>query len=389
MVEAVRNVEDAIGSGEERRISQGERLNREVLAKSLVATRDIAAGEKITEAMIEIRSPGRGLQPSRLRELVGVVACRDMKKGDMFFDSDIRGEAVRPRPYRFDRPWGIPVRYHDIRDLTKTVPLDLVEIHFSYRDLDLAPADYFDGPTEIGLVIHSPELFAGDHLMDLSSDDEAYRKRSMQELQRVIDRTRELKQYFPKTERPLIIINAGGFTSDRFLSVERRQPMYDRIGAALAEVDAEGVEIIPQTMPPFPWHFGGQRYHNLFMDPHEIVDFCKQHGVRVCFDTSHSQLACNYFGWSMRQFVRQVGPYTAHLHIVDAKGNDDEGLQIGAGDIDFEALGEDLRQWAPGVSFIPEIWQGHKNAGEGFWFALSRLEERFAPEPATGDREAS
>jgi len=26
------------------------------------------------------------------------------------------------------------------------------------------------------------------------------------------------------------------------------------------------------------------------------------------------------------------------------------------------------------ASFIPEIWQGHKNEGEGFWIALERLE---------------
>jgi N-acetylneuraminate synthase len=25
-------------------------------------------------------------------------------------------------------------------------------------------------------------------------------------------------------------------------------------------------------------------------------------------------------------------------------------------------------------SCIPEIWQGHKNEGEGFWVALERLE---------------
>ena len=29
-----------------------------------------------------------------------------------------------------------------------------------------------------------------------------------------------------------------------------------------------------------------------------------------------------------------------------------------------------------GASFIPEIWQGHKNMGEGFWTALERLEGR-------------
>lgn len=378
MVKAIRNVELAMGTGDKREISQGERLNREVLAKSLVAARDLRAGEIITADMLETRSPGRGLQPSRTAELVGVAACRDMKKGDLFFETDIAGQCVRSRDYAFDRPWGIPIRYHDFATLAAPTKADLVEIHFSYRDLDLDPAGYFQAATPFQLVVHSPELFAGDHIMDLSSDDEAYRNRSIAELQRVIDRTRELKRFFPATERPPIIINAGGFTADQFMPHAERARRYDRIADALRQVNAEGVEIIPQTMPPFPWHFGGQRFHNLFMAADETVAFCKRHGMRVCLDISHSRLACNHFGWSWRDFVRDLGPFTAHLHVVDAKGAHDEGLQIGDGDIDFESLGADLDRWAPGVGFIPEIWQGHKNQGEGFWVALDRLEKAWS-----------
>jgi N-acetylneuraminate synthase len=49
-------------------------------------------------------------------------------------------------------------------------------------------------------------------------------------------------------------------------------------------------------------------------------------------------------------------------------------LQIGEGDIDFVRLGEILGKGSPNASFIPEIWQGHKNGGEGFWVALERIE---------------
>ena len=33
-----------------------------------------------------------------------------------------------------------------------------------------------------------------------------------------------------------------------------------------------------------------------------------------------------------------------------------------------------MEKKAPSASFIPEIWQGHKNNGEGAWLALERLE---------------
>jgi N-acetylneuraminate synthase len=146
---------------------------------------------------------------------------------------------------------------------------------------------------------------------------------------------------------------------------------------SLSQLDTDGVEIIPQTMPPFPWHFGGQRNHNLFVDPQDIADFCRQHNYRVCLDISHSKLACTHNKISFKEFLKQVGPYTAHLHIADAKDVDGEGLQIGEGEIDFPALAENLERYAPHASFIPEIWQGHKNDGEGFWIALEKLENYF------------
>ncbi len=111
------------------------------------------------------------------------------------------------------------------------------------------------------------------------------------------------------------------------------------------------------------------------MDPKDTVSFCRDYGYRLCFDISHAKLACTHFGWSFREYLEQVGPYSAHLHIADAKDVDGEGLQIGEGDIDFPALVEGLDRFAPEASFIPEIWQGHENEGEGFWVALEYLEK--------------
>lgn len=68
-------------------------------------------------------------------------------------------------------------------------------------------------------------------------------------------------------------------------------------------------------------------------------------------------------------------PYTVHLHVADAKGVAGEGIQIGHGEVDFVMLRDRLNRFAPKVQFIPEVWQGHKNKGEGFWAALQSLEK--------------
>lgn len=375
MVQGIRQVEESLGTANERRLSQGELMNRETLAKSLTITCDLEPGQIITAEMIEVKSPGRGLQPNRKAELIGLKAKRAFKAGDFFFPSDLVQEQAQARNYRFKKPWGVPVRYHDFKAIMAKSNPDFLEFHLSYKDMDLDIHQYFDRTYDLDLVVHSPDLFAGDFLLNLSALDEDYRRRSVRELQRVINITRMLKPFFKKASRPLIVGSLGGVSKEAHLPISERQILYDLIAKSLSELDTEGVEIIPQTLPPFPWYFGGQLYLNLFVDPKDTAEFCREHNYRLCLDISHAKLACNYFKWSFKEFLEQVGPYSAHLHIADAEGVDGEGLQIGKGDIDFPALAEVLEKVAPNASFIPEIWQGHKNEGEGFWIALEQLEK--------------
>ena len=377
MVKGIREVEEAMGTPGVRSLSQGELMNREVLAKSLIAIEDIPEGSVINNELISIKSPGRGLQPNRRGDLVGKAARRDISRGDFFYPSDLGEGVVEPRPYQFNRPWGIPVRYHDFMKLESISNPELLEFHLSYKDLELSPDDFFTEPTKCGLVVHSPELFAGDHVLDLVSEDSSYLRESIDNLQRTIDVARDLNRWFPKTKRPLLIVNVGGFTNHGLLPKGKRQNLYNKLVETLKKVDQEDIEIIPQSMPPFPWHFGGQQYHNLFVDPHEIDQFCKDTGYRVCFDVSHSALACNYIGISMDDCIQLVGPHTAHLHIADASGVDGEGLQIGEGTVDFSSMAKSLSKYSPQAGFIPEIWQGHKDSGSGFWWALEQLESWF------------
>jgi N-acetylneuraminate synthase len=252
---------------------------------------------------------------------------------------------------------------------------DFVEFHLSYKDLELNPENYVKHMREMDFIVHAPELFEGDHILNLASDDEAYLDQSLLNIDRVIRIARKLRGYFPATKKPMIVTNMGGFTHNGHVNATERRKMYRRVKKALDRIEQDGVELIAQTMPPFPWHFGGQSYHNLFVDPLEIKTFYEENGLRICLDISHSRLACNYYEWNFKEFIQTIGPYVAHMHIVDAKGVDQEGLQIGYGDIDFTYLGELLNKYCKNISFIPEIWQGHKNVGEGFWMALTKLEK--------------
>ena len=374
MVTAIREVESALGTKKARRVTQGEMMNRESLGKSLVVNTALDVGDVIEAHMVDVRSPGRGLQSNRLAALVGLSARRPLRPGDVLFPSDIGQVVSEPRNYSFDRPMGIPVRYHDLGVLRDRSNFDFLEFHLSYKDLEEDETSYFDETADMDLVVHSPDLFQNDHLLDLSAPDNSYRRTSIDHLAQVVDLTRRLATWFDRAVRPRIVVSVGGFTQNSSLDVHERQDRYDAVSDLLDQLDLSGVEILPQTMPPFPWYFGGQRFMSLFIDPTEIANFYERHDYRICFDTSHSKLACTHHHWSFSQFVTTVGPHVGHLHLGDASGVDGEGLQILDGEIDFQMLRRELRRVSPEASFIPEIWQGHKNDGAGFWRAFELLE---------------
>ena len=379
MVNSIRDVEEAIGNSSARSLSQGEMMNRETLAKSLVAKKAVSKGDIIDRSMIDVRSPGQGLQPHKQDELLGKVAIRDIEMGDFFYQADVDGEVISARNYLFDRPFGIPVRYHDYEKLAILSNLDFVEFHLSFQDLEVDIHSVFSKQQKIGFAIHAPELFANDHIIDLSAKNTEDLEISRTNLQEVVSLTRKLKEYFPTTETPVIVLNAGGFSDRAFIDHQDTPAMYEQVAKELLATEQAGVEIIIQSMPPFPWHFGGQRYHNLFVNPDEISTFCERYQTRICLDISHAMMACNYYGWDLSNYVAKVGKYTAHLHISDALGDSGEGVQMGSGDVNFAQLGQTLKEHVPGVMFIPEIWQGHKNSGEGFWQAFAKLESHMQP----------
>ena len=377
MVQRVREVEEALGSSEPRAVSTGEMMNRVNLAKSLVAARDIEPGELIDRGALDIKSPGRGLQPNALERLVGRTANRALRAGDFFYATDLSDAVAKGRDFEFRRPWGLPVRYHDVETLTADCTPDFLEFHFSYKDLEIDPATVLAERLPMGFACHAPDLFQGDFLLNLASEDDAHWERSITELQRVIDLTRSLRPFFTTDVDPVVISSLGGFSTDRHAPLDELPDMYARVAAGLDRVDDSGVRLACQTLPPFPWYMGGQLYCNLFVRAVDTAQFASRYGRRLCLDVSHSKLAATFLGQPFSEAVELLAPHTEHLHLVDAVGVDGEGVQVGDGEVDWAVLARQLDALAPGVSFIPEIWQGHVNNGEGFWLALERLEQWF------------
>ena len=366
MVRDIRQVTSALGAGEEKFISRGEILNREVLGKSLVATRRLLPGELITRDLITVKGPALGISPQNYTRLLGRTVERVIEEDEPFLDSDLGIKIVLDTEHTLPMEYGFTVRFRDYEDLLGYKPR-MLEFHFTDQDLDDPyPAD--DMPLK--LVVHAPEFWERS-LVDLCALDERQRVTSRDLMQKTINLTRTMAPHFPGT--PKVIIHPGGMSLDH--PINDRQKLYDNLGKSVAELDYEGVELLLENLPPRPWYFGGQWLTNAFMDAYEIRDFITPLGLNMCFDTSHSKLYCNWAHVDFYEQVRVLLPYIGHLHLSDGAGLDGEGLQIGEGTIDWVHFFKVIGDYHG--TMIPEIWRGHQRNGEGFLIAIQRLSEAY------------
>lgn len=81
MVHGIRQVAVALGDGV-KRPSAAEWANRTIARRSLVAARDVAAGEHWTAANLTWKRPGDGVPPERYWEYLGRAATRDYRADD-------------------------------------------------------------------------------------------------------------------------------------------------------------------------------------------------------------------------------------------------------------------------------------------------------------------
>lgn len=371
LVRDIRQVSNALGTGEEKFISRGEILNREVLGKSLYAARTIHPGETISRDLVTVKGPALGLSPQHYTDLIGRIANRLIEVDEPFLDRDLGVEIKLDVAHSLPLEWGFTVRFRDFEEMLVYKP-HLLEYHFTDQDLD---EHYPGGDFDFKLVSHAPEFFERT-LVDLCSLDERQRRESVALIQKTIDLTREMASHFVGT--PKVVVHTGGMSLDH--PIENRQALYDNLRCSVAELDHAGIELLLENLPPHPWYFGGQWLTNAFMDAYEIRDFIAPLGLKMCFDTSHAKLYCNWAHVDFYDQVKVLLPYIGHLHLADGAGLDGEGLQIGEGTIDwvrfFKVIGAGKVSGYHGT-MIPEIWRGHQRGGEGFLIAIQRLSEAY------------
>ncbi|MBW2107575.1 MAG: N-acetylneuraminate synthase family protein [Deltaproteobacteria bacterium] len=361
LVRDIRTVEAALSPAQGGLLS-GEIMNRELFGKSLIAACPIQSGTVITRGMIRIQGPGKGLSPPRLHDLIGRTLRRNLDEGQDFLEEDIGSNRSGDFKHAFQGRWGLICRFSDVETMLAYEPR-VVEFHLAERDLGM---NYTPRHCEKRqLVVHVPE-YMPEGLVDLCSLKAETRKRSVETVHETIWMARRLAAGFSGV--PKVIVHPGGMSLNGHPDTTA---LGESLMRSLDEINAEGVILLLENMPPYPWYFGGQWQSNFFMDALEIRDVCRERELRICLDLSHAALYCNASGGDLCDYIETLRPFVEHLHVADACGLDAEGLQIGDGDIPFDEVLPLFKGYEG--TWVPEIWRGHCENGKGFVEALRRL----------------
>lgn len=82
MVDSIRNIEKALGSGT-KRPAESEKKNVIIVRKSIVASKTIKKGEVFTESNITTKRPGNGISPMKWDTVIGTNAIRDFEEDEI------------------------------------------------------------------------------------------------------------------------------------------------------------------------------------------------------------------------------------------------------------------------------------------------------------------
>ena len=88
LVRNCENVYESMGTYE-RFVSDIEYTQRLKMRRSIVAARDLQAGDILTLSDLDVKRPGNGLAPGKLAELVGRRIKNDIPEDSMIFESDL------------------------------------------------------------------------------------------------------------------------------------------------------------------------------------------------------------------------------------------------------------------------------------------------------------
>lgn len=373
LIDNINTLSQSLSGGIKKKpITQGEKLNKVALSKGVYANKFLSKGTQLEERDLIYASPCVGLTPEEVNFYVGKTITKDLKINDPLSKSCF--ETNKPVDnFNNISNYGIPVRFRDLEAIQNEFAPSFLEYHMFSTDLNIDPNEYSKLLKGKSLSVHAPEQFEDGFVLDLVSEDMKISKKSKLLFEKIMDWAETIRELTQK-DKINLITNVGGATNNlREVDNFNKEFAFEKLSEINLLCSKKGIELLPQTMPPFPWHFGGQGFHRLFVDPQDLIEIQKWSNMNFCMDLSHTFMSCSHLKRSFYDSLDEVSEYFDYLHVADAIYPGEEGINIGEGEIDFKRLKKYLN--SNKYKWIPEVWNGHLDNFSGFKTALITLDK--------------
>ena len=354
----VKDIELLSRRPESRLPNQGERINVQNLGRSYYARHDVSMGEILHPESFEYRGPRRGFGAMDAEKAWGQIALRNLPQGTALARIHLEGASILSRglsDWANEQRIGIPVRPGDWTEMHASVPLNTLEFHLSFNDVEKG-LSILDLPAECAYSIHLPDYVSPTDLLNPHSNSSSVRNRSNIVLEACMRFAQQLQEL---TGEGVPVVGSFPYGSEGMLTRNFFEAQRDLV-ARWARKD---VSLLHQWLPPFAWYFGGSARLSRFNSMNDL-HYCSEFELPICLDTAHTAMSLMFEGVSVREFLGVANPLISHIHIAGSAGIDAEGIPLESADgISLELI--DCAMRLP-TSKILERWQGHLEGGRGF-----------------------
>jgi len=344
--------------------NQGELLNRQNLGRSYYFVENQNKGQVLDERNLAYRSPQIGINKSDLKALSSKVLVADGVQNGAVLPSHFQPKvslSIEDITFANKLRLALPVRLHDFEQVQSEIPVDSLELHLSYSEIDKL-VEFSDRFNNQSLSLHLPDYINPLQLIDPISDNPDIRIRSWDIIRKVVDFVSQVQE---KNGYQVLIV--GSFPVRTSIS---RELYYDKYAAIQSSLRNNNIMMTMQWLPPFAWYFGGSEQLDVLNSEMDL-GLINQFGIDVCMDISHLLLGANYFHFNPKGILQNLKDRIKFYHLSDAVGIDGEGSHFDLDDSEKRDLFRQVLKVETRKTI--EVWQGHFDHCSGFKRAIRDL----------------
>jgi N-acetylneuraminate synthase len=342
--------------------NQGEIINVQNLGSSYVFKKNLKVGTLVKKKFLKLQQPKIGIDDLEIDKYLGLKINKNVKKNSpltitLFYNQKLSNKQIT---FIQKKKISIPIRSHDYKMLHNEIRGNHYEIHLSFKDVENFNKTTFHKEFILynKFSVHAPDYIDENNIIDLFSENKFVRDKSLKLLKKCIqicNYIQSLNNYNTK-----LIVSLSSYDA----KINKKNFYLKLLNKLKSLKKGNNIEVLPQWLPVYAWYFGGSVKLNIFSNP-EDLRILKKLNFKICLDTSHFLLSCNYYDINPDNYFFKNLKIYDHFHLSDAIGVYGEGVKLGVGDLFKTRMFKYVvnQKKAP---IVLETWQGHLNEGLGF-----------------------